>query len=577
MPRSCDHPALARHRFQDNVHVTTSDNRKLSLRWWWLLAIAAIAFGTWLRLDQLASQFLLDDEWHAIGQVLHSSLGQIVSHFGVADYSIPLTLYYRGLYQLGALSEWNMRLPLLLAGLALLVGLPWLLRDFASVPARAIALALLAISPAHVYLSRTARPYALVVLLTSFALVAFRRWWHREPHANWYAAGYVMTTVLAGWLHMLSLVFSLVPFLFFGLPTLWSLADAERRDAGLRDIARLAALAAATVLPLVALLAAPLLGDWQALIGKAASGTSNWDSIWRSLLMLLGTGNSAIGAVLVMLAVVGLVRIGQRNREAALYPLCIGTLGVATILLAQPAWIQHPGVLVRYTLPMLPWLLWWLAEGIAAGARRPAIGITIACAAVVGMFLSGPIPGYWYRPNQLMASPLFQFDYDPAHNSYRETALIPDLPMPPFYQPLAKLPPESVTLAVGPWSILSWSLPQAWYQKVHRQDLKALLLSGVCEPFPRGDWPESRTGMAMRNYVHLAAILRGESTSVDYVVLRTRSWALGAASPSTAARWPDIEACLPEVRAVLGPPVYRDQQIVVFTTNGGSADRPTIR
>lgn len=565
-------PRFDPHGIGNKVSDPELANKDWQQRWWWLLAIAAIAFGAWLRLDQLAGQFLLDDEWHAIGQVLHSSVGQIASHFGVADYSIPLTLYYRGLYELGALSEWNMRLPLLLAGMALLVMLPWLLRDFAGIPARAVALALLAISPAHVYLSRTARPYALVVLLTTIALVAFRRWWHRDPHARWYGGGYVLATVLAGWLHLLSLVFTLVPFLYFGLPTLCSLAKIDHRPAAWRGMGRLALLAVATVLPLAALLAAPLLDDWQALIGKAASGASSWDSVWRSLLMLFGTGNSAIGAALAALAVVGLVQIGLRNWEAGLYPLCVATLGVATILLAQPAWIQHPGVLVRYTLPMLPWLLWWLAEGVAAGARRPAVGMGLAMLAVFGLFLTGPIPGYWYRPNQLMASPLFQFDYDPAHNSYRDPALIPDVPMPAFYAPLANLPPNSVTLAVGPWSILSWSLPQAWYQRVHRQDLKALLLSGVCETFPRGDWPESRTGMAMRNYVHLAAILRGATENVDYVVLRTRSWALGDAGPATAARWPDIEACLPKVRAALGRPVYRDAQIVVFAV----ANQPTI-
>ena len=34
--------------------------------------------------------------------------------------------------------------------------------------------------------------------------------------------------------------------------------------------------------------------------------------------------------------------------------------------------------------------------------------------------------------------------------------------------------------------------------------------------------------------------------------------------PDAEVEWPDVEACLPAIEAKLGPPVYRDAQIVVF-------------
>jgi len=69
-----------------------------------LLAAASIGAGIYLRATQLSTQILLDDEWHAIHKLLHSDVKGIVTSFGVADYSIPLTLYYRFLALHGGLT-----------------------------------------------------------------------------------------------------------------------------------------------------------------------------------------------------------------------------------------------------------------------------------------------------------------------------------------------------------------------------------------------------------------------------------------------------------------------------------------
>src|SRR5690349_18306042 len=147
--------------------------RRITGSAWALLAGAGIIAGVYLRATQLPAQILLDDEWHAIHALLRSDAKGILTSFGVADYSIPLTLYYRFLAQHGGLSEWAMHLPLLVAGIALLVVAPLLVRR--EVPASVLAtwVALLAISPLLVYLSRTARPYALTCLLAFVAVVAF--------------------------------------------------------------------------------------------------------------------------------------------------------------------------------------------------------------------------------------------------------------------------------------------------------------------------------------------------------------------------------------------------------------------
>ena len=54
----------------------------------------AVAVGAWLRWYQLRIQVLVDDEWHAVHQLLRLSPAQMFVDFGHADYSIPLGLLY---------------------------------------------------------------------------------------------------------------------------------------------------------------------------------------------------------------------------------------------------------------------------------------------------------------------------------------------------------------------------------------------------------------------------------------------------------------------------------------------------
>ena len=144
---------------------------------WLALALVAFAAGAWLRLHQLDAQILIDDEWHAIHRLLVADIGAIVTRLGFADYSIPLTVADRWLYDRGLLSERWMHVPAAIAGLALLVCGPLLVRRWFAAPTLAIWVGLLALSPLLVYHSMVARPYAFTALLAPVAIVAFEHWW----------------------------------------------------------------------------------------------------------------------------------------------------------------------------------------------------------------------------------------------------------------------------------------------------------------------------------------------------------------------------------------------------------------
>jgi hypothetical protein len=522
---------------------------------WQLVFMLALAFGAWLRVTQLPIQILVDDEWHAIHALLRFDAAQIATNFGTADYSIPLTLYDRFLALHGGLTEWRMHVPMLVAGVALLVVAPWLLRGTIRLPEAATWVALLAVSPLAVYLSRTARPYAITCLFTFVAVIAFRRWWRRAPHAGTFAALYVVATFAAGWLHLVALAFALLPFAWYGARAAL-VVDARR------EVRRLAALGAITALPLAIALVPPLAGASGQLGEKTGVDAVTVESAYRTLLMMAGTRWPLCLAVMVVLAATGVARLHRRDAEFTGYALALIVVPAIAIALARPAWIQHPGVYARYMLPALPFALLFAAEGAVAlveWLRFAWLAPLSMAAGIAVLFVTGPMPGWLYTPNQFMGHARFQFDYDPAHNPY--VRQIPKEPMPAFYRDLAKLPPASITLIEAPWRLESNFDPFPWYQQVHRQYVKIGLVTPVCGVRDFGEYPPQARGLHFRFFVHVANVLAGDTFGARYLVMHRKAW---KTPPDAKVDWPDVDACLPRIEQALGAPMYRDDAIAVF-------------
>jgi hypothetical protein len=526
---------------------------------WFALALIAFLAGVWLRLYQLRTQTLIDDEWHAVRMLISSDAAGIATHFGYADHCIPLTLYYRWLYDLGVLSEWQMHLPLLIAGVVLLILAPFLLRGLLTWPVRAVWLALLAISPVLVYLSRTARPYALDCLCAFVAIVAFHRW--RNGAGRRWAIAYIVATVAAAWLHMLTVVFTLWPFVWFGVPALRDAWRRSTRAAGTRAIVRMIVLALITVAGLALVLVPPILGDWRAMAAKAGAGEMTFDTLYRSALMMLGISSVWLCIALAAVFAIGVWRLARREPGFVAYVGSLIVVGTAVVAISRPAWVQHQQTFVRYVLPVVPFVLMFVAEGIVfvvAQLRIQAIACAGAALAVIGLAAAGPMPGYYYFPNQLMGHELFQFDFAADHNPY---AMRLDLgPVPAFYRDLATRPPGSITLIETPARLISHYLPDPWYQAIHRQNVKYALAAPLCGA-EADEFPSTATGVRFRRVGRLADVLDGTTLGADYLVLRVHAWSV---PPGLDMPWPDMTACAASVSERLGEPVYRDAEIVVF-------------
>jgi hypothetical protein len=538
---------------------------------WSFVIVLAIAVGAWLRWYQLRTQVLLDDEWHAVHKVLHSDAAGIATTFGFADHSIPLTLYYRFLTLHGGLTEWVMHLPLLLSGIALLAVAPSLLRRETALPVRATWVALLAISPLLVYHSKTARPYALTSLLTFIAIVAFRRWRLGGERTKSWGAAYVAATFLAGWLHPITLPFTLLPFAYYGIRALIARRGADTAKAP-AELGRLMLLGFLTALPLAAALLPPLVNDWGRFAAKAGANSVTPEGVYRTLLMLFGIASPALLLVLGATTVFGAHQLWRRDRDLTAFLAAVMLGSAVAIAVARPQWIHHAGVYARYLLPALPFLLLFLAEGVVACLERlrsPLLQPPFAIGLSALLVFSGPMPGYLYNPNQFIGHLRFQYDYDPAHNPYVQE--VSRAPIPAFYQELGRKPPRTLTLIEAPWRLESNFNPHPWYQQVHRQYVKMGLVTPVCGVREFGEYPATVTALRFREFAHLSMLLAGESYGADYLVMHLKAW---KTPPDAEVEWPDVAACLPAIEAKFGTPVYRDEQIVVFDLKGDRSIAP---
>jgi len=530
---------------------------------WLVLLALALAVGVFLRSWQLDIQIPLDDEWHAINKLLRATdAHDIATHFGLADYSIPLTLYYRLLYLHGGLTDWGMRLPMLLAGIGLLLAAPWLTRAIVSLQTRSIWVALMALSPLMIYHTRTARPYAITTFLCFVAIFAFRAWW-LERAGRWrWAALYVAATFLAGWLHLVALSFALAPFLFHGAIALRDSLRASGRPQGLRRLRDLAVLGACVALPLAAALLPPLLADAASLAAKAGTDAATLHSIYRTLLLCFGISSPWLLAAFIALCAIGLRSLWRRERELVAYLSFVVLIGVAAIIASKAAWLQHQLNFARYIQPVVPFLLLAMAEGmvaVLAVLRSGRAQAAAAALALAGIYLAGPVPGYLYDPNQFMTDQYFQFDYDRAYNPY--FTVLPQGPVPDFYRRLGQRAPRSLTLIETPWSLETNHDPQPLYQAAHRQYIKIALTTPECGVSDYGNYPESAAGMKLDRFVHLSALLRGDIAGGDYLVVHLRAWPQADQPPSG---WPDLHLCLPQIEQHFGAPAYRDDDIEVF-------------
>ncbi len=420
-----------------------------------LALVGAFAAGATLRLWNLGAQVLSGDEFHALRAALNRPVSQLLFVYQAADNCIPLSVLYRFLIDRGvALTEWSVRLPVLISGFALLLLAPvWAWRRLGVGPAVAFAW-LVAISPGLVFYCRIARSYAPATLFGFAAVAAFEIWHRRGGVAP--AAAYVGCAVMAVWFHLGVAPLVLSPFLVAAL----ALAVTRDRARG-QALARLSLLGAGVIAGLAVLLAPAYRSLQPFLSSKRGELQISAREAVEVGAWLAGVSSrwAAAGAGLVFLAGLGILL----RRYGWLGGFALGAVAgqVAGCLLLAPVAHQSTTILARYLVFALPWAL--VPVSAALGCPWPARWRVaqpwLAAAALAGLFARGP-----FLDADLGRS---SFAHDELYLRFTapRPRLEPEGPV-AVYQWLAQAAPGAVIEL--PWNpVIMFDRVLALYQTVH--------------------------------------------------------------------------------------------------------------
>jgi len=524
--------------------------------------VAAALLGAWLRLQQITIQVLIDDEWHAVHQLLVHSPREMFTDFGYADYSIPLGMLDWWQAQAWGLSELTLRWPMLVCGLVALIAFPLYVAPRLGAATAAVFAWLIAISPLLVIFTRMARPYAITLLLGWIAHAAYQR--YHTARRGRFGAGtaYAITAAVTTWLHPVAGAFAAAPLLW-GFAQLRGAPVGERRPALLRWLSVCATtgfLTAALVLP-------PLLAHPASLSAKGGAegpGIATLVGVWYAW---LGTPSTAVVVLCVALGGYGAPVVWR-----ALPIARSGALGILlTLLLVMMTgimWSHLPVTLARYLLPFVPLLLLCVAAGAVRLADRVADGPSIARRAlavsvlvlpIAALAMQSPLVTFLRRPNSQTQHLVNYIDFRPESNPY-----LPQFaatPISPYWATLATLPAGTLRIAAAPFYFESFDWDAPRWERLSSQTVLPGYLTGLCVDHRAGELPRDPK-YRFANAVHLADDAALQSKHIDYVAwqkpyvrhIAGRSEAIGT----------DTAACEAVLREKFGTPVFEDSHIIVF-------------
>ncbi len=128
-----------------------------------IVALLAVLYGSFLRLEDLPGLLLFGDEFHAMA-LTRRDYAEVLSSFGYNGTGIALSLLRRIAFDLFGPTDWAYRLPAILGGLAGLIVMYPISQRLIGRNAAAIATVAIALNPLHIYYSHFSRSYSLACL-----------------------------------------------------------------------------------------------------------------------------------------------------------------------------------------------------------------------------------------------------------------------------------------------------------------------------------------------------------------------------------------------------------------------------
>ncbi len=579
-----------------------------------LFGLTAVSFL--VRVRSLDVQILGGDELHLLQVITSQTPSTIVGLVTDTDFSIPLALLLRGLSALWPLTEWGLRLPVLLVGsftpAILFLGVR---RVIPEAPAGLLSLIVLG-HPLFIFYSRFLRPYGLCVVLVFLVFLLLLRV-HRSARGGFWSLALVsVLAALSSWIHLVSLISVAWLFLtaFLSIFVFRQESKGERcRETSLghsghsseislghsagkkgarirralgrgislgrspgKEGARILGFGFFTLL-LTCVLYSPALSGLreQILQDNLGQGGLTSEVLWRNASILSGWPGKSGALVLTGLACTGAFLLLVRRKPHLLFWILMPVAGqVITLIVLNPRLLYFSFVLARYLFYVLPFVLLLAAIGLDAVIKFGVGKIPLrerqksVVAFLVGVLLISL--GLWFGPYRRIYDGSSSFSH---HNVFQTFSYLQSprwlaasersysAPIPPLYRQLGA---EDELLVEGPPANAFFDNVYAYYQWFHA---RPVVFVAPADSF----WGSPR--LKLKNVVILGPsgpsrqLPSGTKVVLHRSMLEEISLALGhppslKATAVFSKRM--IETLSLELRKLCGPAVQRDKTVEVY-------------
>ena len=569
----------------------------------WFFSILGFTFavGTFLRLYMLSSQILLDDEWHSIIFIIGKTYLNVLTQFNPADNSSPLlNIYNLFLYHNCEWSEFTIRLPVILVGLLNLIILPLFIRYVLNERVAIIFAIFIAVSPFLIFYSRFARSYGLMMLLCFSALILSYQW--LTSGNKRYALGYVVTSVVAVYAHMFSIIAVLMPIVTtLGI---WLFKHYNKLSAlnsqitiSCQTLLKVTLLIIAFIMPLLfTVIVNSSQLPWQ-------KGEFTVNGFMTIPTLLFGTMNYAINVILIFLCVVGCIFLIKN--KSLLCGIFLTTIFAyfLVLLVSQPQGINSGMVMLRYMIVVVPIALTMVAIAIDELYLRiqnrwkihPVISF-IAIFIIAGFFfVMGPLPDIYATPNNFTNHSAFEGSYMPYHwecsdarSVYPAYSIMQDQ-IPQFYHWLRKQS-NIKSIIEYPFDICDYNDLFYYYQYFHKKNV----IAGYCinpkllgytsyrdsDPYINASFTvgilsadqilssvDDPKKLLFHNMIDITDVKNMTGSQADIIVLHKYVMALRILpdhTDSIPVYYNSVTFFNSQFREIFGPPVYEDMQIICY-------------
>ncbi len=546
-----------------------------------ILLALGLALGCYWRIEGLSRALIYGDEHHTL-PALAQNYGAIVREFDSFGSHVVLPFLQKACVEIFGPTIVSFRLPALVPGIAALPLCYLVARGLVGTAPALLATLALAASPIHIFYSRFARSYALVVLLGLLLVGALRRALAARERAPAGASAAALLAALLPYTHLTTAG-------FVAAVAVASLVVARggARAASPRPRPHGVPLAIFGAAALIcAALYVPILGLVREYLSRvSADETAPPAGLLGTATLLAGDRDVAL-AWLVAIPV-GLAALWRARRESAIW---IGAAVVGPLVLVLAS--RPPGMeyaYARYLLISLPFVLMLLAWLVVAAvervlrARRAARGAALALgvALVAALHVTGPRSPF--RPTE-----------GPFGNTYLSLRRLPafDAPNPAtprFYEDLAS-EPDSVRVIEFPPRLFRSALLYRNYFLRHGKETLVGWMDDTPGPLRGGPNVDLRDPLSVERsratYLVVHKNVSTEGTAYWHFVYRKAWLALRGRSDAGLMQhhdrfFPDreglarlAERVAGERRTRYGDPFYEDDLLFVWRLRGAAGAPP---